>query len=55
MRKTVGKKTRQLPSRGGLNDLDKSKRTIADYAKATPINPLEPTATVMQNLQKKQG
>lgn len=51
MRKTIGKKTRQLPTRGGLNDLDKSKRTIMDYSKA--IRATEPTATVIQNLQKK--
>jgi len=47
-----GKQTRQLPSRGGLNDLGKSGRTIVDYAKATPSNPDEPTPTVMQNLAK---
>ena len=34
-----GKKTRQLPARGGLNDLQRSGRTIVDYAKATPIKP----------------
>lgn len=33
----VGKKSRQLPARGGLNDLQIGRRTIADYAKATPI------------------
>lgn len=51
MRKT-GKKTRLLPTRGGLNDVTKSKQTIADYAKASPISPTEPTATVIQNLAK---
>ena len=46
------KKSRQLPNRGGLNDLDKSERTITDYAKASPIKPDEPTPSVMQNLAK---
>ena len=48
-----GKKTRQLPTRGGLNDLDKSKRTIADYSKASPLKSDEPTPNVIQNLRKK--
>ena len=48
-----GKKTRQLPTRGGLNDLSKSEKTITDYSKASPINPSEPTPGVMQNLAKK--
>jgi hypothetical protein len=50
-----GKKTRQLPSRGGLNDLDKSKRTVADYSKASPITPSEPTPNIVQNLRKKKA
>jgi len=45
-----GKQTRQLPTRGGLNDLGKSGRTIIDYGKATPITPAEKTPTVMQAL-----
>ena len=48
-----GKKTRQLPSRGGLNDLGKSKRTVSDYSKASPITPDEPTPNIVQNLRKK--
>ena len=41
------KKTRPLPTRGGLNDLSRSGRTIADYAKATPgIAPADPAAVV---------
>lgn len=53
MRITKGKQTRQLPTRGALNDVVKSDRSIADYAKVTPITPNEPTPTVIQNLQKK--
>ena len=45
-----GKKTRQLPTRGGLNDLGKSKRTITDYAKATPGTEASPS--IVQNLRK---
>jgi hypothetical protein len=37
-----GKPIRQLPNRGALNDLQASRRTIVDYAKATPIVPSEP-------------
>ena len=44
-----GKQTRQLPTRGGLNDLGKSGRTIMDYGKA--ITPTEKTPTVMQALE----
>ena len=48
-----GKQASQLPSRGGLNDLGKSGRTIVDYSKASPITPKEPTPNVIQNLRKK--
>jgi hypothetical protein len=44
------KMTRPLPTRGGLNDLGKSQRTIADYAKATPFGLGVKTPTVMQAL-----
>jgi len=47
----AGKKTRQLPSRGGLKDLEKSGRTIADYAKASPLKPDEASPNVIQNLR----
>lgn len=33
------KKSRPLPSRGGLNDLGKTEHTIGDYAKAVPTLP----------------
>lgn len=45
-----GKKSRLLPSRGGLNDLGKTKRTIADYAKAVPG--AEASPSIVQNLAK---
>jgi hypothetical protein len=47
----TAKKTRQLPSRGGLKDLDKSRRTILDYGKASPIKSEAPTSSI-QNLVK---
>jgi hypothetical protein len=46
------KQTRQLPTRGGLNDLGKSERTLADYAKSTPLDVAKPTPGVMQNLAR---
>jgi hypothetical protein len=46
-----GKQTRQLPTRGGLNDLDRSGRTIVDYAKATPVKPDRPAGNILQNLR----
>lgn len=51
MKPKQGKPSRQLPTRGGLNDLGKSKRTIADYSKATPLAVASPN--VIQNLRKK--
>lgn len=48
----AGKKSRQLPSRSGLNQLDKTDRTINDYSKATPLNPTEVgTSTSILNLR----
>jgi hypothetical protein len=44
------KKTRQLPTRGALNDLGRSRRTILGYSKATPIVPLTPVSSI-QNLR----
>jgi hypothetical protein len=51
----VGKKSRQLPKRGGLNDLGKSGRTIGDYAKATPIVPTEPNPAEIRILSAPKG
>jgi len=42
------KQTRQLPTRGGLNDLGRSQRTIIDYAKASPIKPAKPGQTIIR-------
>ena len=44
----ASKKTRQLPARGGLNDLGRSQRTIIDYAKASPIKPDKPGQTILK-------
>jgi hypothetical protein len=46
------KQARQLPTRGGLNDLGKSQRTIIDYAKATKTLPAEAAPNILQNLRK---
>ena len=42
-----------LPSRQGLKALDKTQRTIADYAKATPMlqTDVEP-ASILQAMRK---
>ncbi|MET0720986.1 MAG: hypothetical protein ABWY64_09150 [Tardiphaga sp.] len=45
-------KIRQLPGRGALNDLSKSQRTIADYAKSTPSTERQPNPAVILNLAK---
>ena len=44
MKARKGSKTRQLPSRGGLNDLAKTDRSILDYGKTTPIAPVQPAS-----------
>jgi len=49
--KTGPKKARQLPQRGALNDLANSDRSLADYAKVSPIQPDEPDTNIIQNLQ----
>ena len=43
----AAKKTRQLPTRGGLMDLDRSRRTIVDYSKASPLKPALKQLTVI--------
>lgn len=46
------KKGRPLPTRGGLNDLAKTQRSINDYAKASPVNNSSvPSTTLVQNLR----
>lgn len=43
---------RALPTRGGLNDLARTGRSINDYAKASPMsNPAVPSTTLIQNLR----
>lgn len=42
---------RMLPTRGGLNDLGKSQRTIVDYAKATPTSPVQPNPAEIRVMQ----
>lgn len=46
------KKSRLLPTPGGLKDLDKTERTILDYAKALPTQPDVPDPNIIQNIQK---
>lgn len=53
MKMTKGKQARLLPGRGAMNDLAKSGRTIADYAKGTPLGLATPTPAVVQNLRLK--
>ena len=40
-----------LPARPAMQQLAASQRTIADYAKATPLNAAAPTPNVLQNLR----
>jgi hypothetical protein len=47
------KKTRQLPGRGGLNDLGKSQRTIVDYSKASPITEATPQPAAILKLAQR--
>ena len=44
------KKTKKLPERGALKELVQSPRTLADYAKASPLDVLEtiPISTIRQ-------
>ena len=51
MKPTRSKPTKQLPSRDAMAELSKSPRSIADYAKATPISATTPN--VLQNLAVK--
>lgn len=49
------KQTRLLPTRGGLNDLGKSQRTISDYSKASPTSLTTPNPAEIRVLQLKKG
>ena len=53
MRITKGKQARQLPNRGGLNDLAKTQRKITDYGKATPLEIGDNTPTALQVAMRK--
>jgi hypothetical protein len=48
-----GKQSRLLPTRGGLNDLGTTKRTIVDYAKASPTSNVQPNPAEIRVLQQK--
>jgi hypothetical protein len=47
------KKTTQLPSRSALTELGQSQRTIADYAKASPITERVPNPAAIIKLAKR--
>src|SRR4029077_3569190 len=51
----TSKPFRQLPGRGGLNDLGKSQRTINDYSKISPIVPTQPNPAEVRVLQIPKG
>lgn len=51
----IGKPTRQLPTRGGLNDLGKTGRTINDYAKASPVSNVAPNPAEIRIMQLPKG
>jgi hypothetical protein len=55
----LGKKSRMLPSRGGLNDITAKaqggRATINDYAKVVPGSVREPTPSVINNLRTPRG
>ena len=49
MKPTVySKQAKKLPSRSALNSLDRTQRTVNDYAKLSPIKDEEPTPLVTQ-------
>jgi hypothetical protein len=50
-----GKQTRLLPTRGGLNDIAQTKRTIIDYAKASPTSNVQPNPAEVRVLQLPKG
>lgn len=53
MKVSKGKQAKLLPARSAMNDIAKSGRTIADYAKATPLGLAVPNANIIQNLRLK--
>lgn len=53
--KALRKVAKQLPSRGGLNSLVSSPKTINDYSKSTPLQLGNSGANLVQNLRKVDG
>lgn len=52
MRVLKFKQAKQLPSRSALGELDRSPRTINDYAKKTPITQTVPSPPVLHVLDE---
>ena len=50
---TFGKKSKLLPTKAGLNQLGKSKRTLLDYSKQVPTNPIDDQSPLLINLMRK--
>lgn len=48
-----GKKSKLLPSKTGLKELDKSQRTLTDYTKQVPTNPKDEPVPLLQKLRRK--
>jgi len=50
---TWGKKSKLLPSKSGLNALNKSNRTLMDYSKEVPTNPADNRSPLLIDLMRK--
>jgi hypothetical protein len=50
---TWGKKSKLLPSKSGLNVLNKSNRTLMDYSKQVPTNPADNQSPLLVDLMRK--
>lgn len=48
-----GKKSALLPNKTSLNSLNRTQRTIVDYAKRVPTNPAVPDSPLLVNLMRK--
>jgi hypothetical protein len=48
-----GKRSKLLPSKSGLNALNRSNRTITDYSKQVPTNPVDEANPLLVNLMRK--
>lgn len=51
--KHKGKGEKKLPSKMAMKNLDKTQRTLTDYAKATPMTDIEPTSLMTQMMMRK--